>query len=51
MAITEKEARLQDLLKAIDEMKRGCDCDYDYRCVNCSRLLKVKRLKGEYEAL
>ncbi len=33
---------LRELAVAVGELKRGCDCEYDYRCRSCSILLNVK---------
>ncbi len=40
-AIAARE-ELVELLNLIDETRRGCECDYDYRCTMCSRLLTLK---------
>lgn len=36
-----------ELYEAALRLKRGCECDYDYRCTNCSRVLDVKEKAEE----
>jgi hypothetical protein len=35
---------LRQLADKAIELERGCDCDYDYRCRSCSKLISVKYL-------
>jgi hypothetical protein len=44
-------ALLIDLQKNVRDLRRGCECGYDYRCTYCSHIIKAKetlvRLKPE----
>ena len=41
--------KLLKLLQEIKELKRGCDCDYDYKCGNCYRIERIKQLAEEIQ--
>ena len=43
--------RVQELIDLCSKLKRGCDCDYDYRCSNCNNILKVINLADELKGL
>ena len=40
---------LRDLVTRVKELRRGCDCDYDYRCGNCQRIIDVLELAEQAE--
>ena len=39
-ALEEKLGFLRDLALKV---RRGCDCDYDYRCSNCQAVVALKK--------
>lgn len=40
---------LRQLADKAKELRRGCDCDYDYRCGSCQRVLDCKALAEQVE--
>lgn len=36
--------RIETLETAILELKRGCECGYDYRCGQCQNIITIHRL-------
>jgi len=38
------ELRLRKICETGKSIGRGCDCEYDYRCGNCSRILALLEL-------
>lgn len=39
-----KKETLKTLLTMIKALRRGCDCEYDYRCGNCQRITDIMEL-------
>jgi len=35
-------AKIEKIKALAEQCRRGCDCDYDFRCANCSRLIDLK---------
>lgn len=35
-------AEFYRLLILVERMERGCQCDYDYRCAQCQRIIDAK---------
>lgn len=35
---------LRETAKAALELKRGCSCEYDYRCTACSQIIRTYEL-------
>lgn len=33
---------IEDLLSVIDNLSRGCHCEYDYRCSNCQAIIDAQ---------
>lgn len=43
--IDDKELKLlRESAEAAAKLERGCDCEYDYRCLRCANLLAAKEL-------
>lgn len=36
------DAKLAKIRLLADGCRRGCECDYDFRCRSCSALIKLK---------
>jgi hypothetical protein len=43
------EDKLNQLILKLRELKRGCSCEYDYRCGNCQLILDIKKLGKEID--
>jgi len=41
---------IANLLAEVEQLQRGCDCEYDYRCRNCSQIIKVKEIASDIVA-
>jgi len=35
-------AKIEKIKALADECRRGCECDYDFRCRSCSALIRLK---------
>ena len=44
------EQKINELIDLASKLRRGCDCEYDYRCSNCSMILSVSNLADELKA-
>jgi hypothetical protein len=44
---TNYELKLEKLIDLASKLRRGCDCEYDYRCSNCSMIISVSDLAEE----
>jgi hypothetical protein len=40
---------LGPVVKAARTIRRGCNCDYDYRCSNCDRVVDLMAAIKEYD--
>lgn len=41
------EAKLRKICEAGMKVRRGCDCEYDYRCGNCQAVVTLHDLLQE----
>lgn len=41
------EARLRKICEAGMKVRRGCDCEYDYRCGNCEQIVTLHNVLEE----
>ncbi len=40
---------LRQLVEKAKDLRRGCNCDYDYRCGNCQRIIDCYELAEQAE--
>jgi len=40
--LVKRVGQFEAVLDNVKEIRRGCDCDYDYRCSNCSVIVRVQ---------
>jgi hypothetical protein len=41
------ESKMSKIRKISESIRRGCDCEYDYRCGNCEQILQLHNVLEE----